>query len=519
MPEHDPERWREAFQAATAQWGLPPGLLEKVAEVESGFDPEAISPAGAVGLMQIIPRFHPDVDPTDPVASINYAGRYLSELKDRFGTWELALAAYNAGPTNVRRHGGIPPFEETQNYVQRISSEVPLTTETPTRLDREVHGMLEGRRALPDATRVSIPEQVETRSLMDEVQRMMAEPDATRVSPQVTSPNLLQQISSRLPEAPVGMQALFDRDAPAHEAMRDFFAPERRENLPDPLQQLVGLAEDPAAGMVGSVLGPAGHVPGTVSRLSNLARRATPAGGSPTPKNQVVIFNRNFREAKTPQQMDAADQHHSFAFSEDALRVSKDDGALAFVNPAGEVTVTLAPRSPLTNQDIVRNLREADMLTDNVTVIRQTPGAGTPDNVERLGGPSSNLLATGGRRTASTRIDPDAITDQDFRLRMRDLATRVEADELMASFDPPSGLGKTVDKIYNAIESFGETIGAHLPDERTPEHIILSWAMTASGVAVREAQRVLKARDTSIPEVLRDALLDLIRRGEDEDES
>lgn len=218
MPEHpDPNRWKEVFKAAAAQWGLPQGLLEKVAEVESNFNPEARSEAGAIGLMQIIPRFHPDVDPTDPVESINYAARYLSELKDRFGGWDLALAAYNAGPTNVRRHGGIPPFPETQNYVKRITEAVPF--DEPSRLDQEI-GPLQalfdgltpapgGRQMLPDATRVSIPEQVEARTLAEQIQTKLAEPDATRVAPQSPRPSLLQQVSSRLPRVQGDVHNLF----------------------------------------------------------------------------------------------------------------------------------------------------------------------------------------------------------------------------------------------------------------------------------------------------------------------
>jgi len=108
------------FDAATTQYDLPANLLRQVARFESNFDPEAISYKGAVGLMQIIPSLHPDVDPTDPYASIDYAGKLLSDLHKQFGSWDLALAAYNSGPGNVKKYGGVPPFEETQNYVKNI---------------------------------------------------------------------------------------------------------------------------------------------------------------------------------------------------------------------------------------------------------------------------------------------------------------------------------------------------------------------------------------------------------------
>jgi soluble lytic murein transglycosylase-like protein len=62
------------------------------------------------------------VDPTDPASSIDGAARYLSDLTQQFGSTELALAAYNAGPGTVRRHGGIPPYAETQSYVQKVTS-------------------------------------------------------------------------------------------------------------------------------------------------------------------------------------------------------------------------------------------------------------------------------------------------------------------------------------------------------------------------------------------------------------
>jgi cell wall-associated NlpC family hydrolase len=110
------------FTAAAERHGLDPVLLAAVARAESGFDPAAVSPAGARGLMQIMPATARGlgVDPMDPVQAIDGAARYLSEQLTRFGSVELALAAYNAGPGNVQRHGGIPPFQETRTYVTRV---------------------------------------------------------------------------------------------------------------------------------------------------------------------------------------------------------------------------------------------------------------------------------------------------------------------------------------------------------------------------------------------------------------
>ncbi|MFC5381507.1 transglycosylase SLT domain-containing protein [Aquipuribacter nitratireducens] len=116
----------EAFTAATARYDLPTGLLEAVARRESGMRSDAVSPAGAIGLMQLMPGTARElgVDPRDPVASIDGAARYLRQQLNAFGTLELALAAYNAGPGNVRRYDGIPPFAETHAYVSAILADL-----------------------------------------------------------------------------------------------------------------------------------------------------------------------------------------------------------------------------------------------------------------------------------------------------------------------------------------------------------------------------------------------------------
>jgi peptidoglycan DL-endopeptidase CwlO len=111
------------FGAAEARNGLPTGLLSSVARAESGFRTGATSPAGAVGLMQIMPGTARElgVDPRNPAQAVDGAARLLRSHLDRFGSTPLALAAYNAGPGAVSRHGGIPPYPETQNYVRRVT--------------------------------------------------------------------------------------------------------------------------------------------------------------------------------------------------------------------------------------------------------------------------------------------------------------------------------------------------------------------------------------------------------------
>jgi cell wall-associated NlpC family hydrolase len=112
------------FAAVEAQYHLPAGLLAAVAQQESGGNPNAVSPAGAIGLMQLMPGTAAGlgVDPHDPVQSIDAAARILSASLRRYnGSVPLALAAYNAGPGAVAQYGGIPPYPETQNYVRSIT--------------------------------------------------------------------------------------------------------------------------------------------------------------------------------------------------------------------------------------------------------------------------------------------------------------------------------------------------------------------------------------------------------------
>ena len=118
--------YADLFTRAGNRHGVAPSLLAAVASQESGFDPRAVSPAGAQGLMQFMPATARGlgVDPLDPASAVDGAARYLRDLTSQFGSTDLALAAYNAGPGNVRKHGGIPPFPETQNYVRAVTSKV-----------------------------------------------------------------------------------------------------------------------------------------------------------------------------------------------------------------------------------------------------------------------------------------------------------------------------------------------------------------------------------------------------------
>lgn len=123
--------YQSAFEAAEQSNDIPPGLLARQAYQESHFRDDIISgatvsKAGAVGIMQIVPRWHPDVNAYDPLESINYAAHFLAGLHRQFGTWPLALAAYNWGPGNVAQHkNDVMSWPlETQNYVRQITADV-----------------------------------------------------------------------------------------------------------------------------------------------------------------------------------------------------------------------------------------------------------------------------------------------------------------------------------------------------------------------------------------------------------
>ncbi len=115
-----PAPYRDAVLAAAARYDLSPALIDAVARSESGYDAKAVSPAGAIGVMQLMPATARSlgVDPTDPAQNIMGGAAHLRAQLDRFdGAVDLALAAYNAGGGRVVQYGGVPPFKETRAYV------------------------------------------------------------------------------------------------------------------------------------------------------------------------------------------------------------------------------------------------------------------------------------------------------------------------------------------------------------------------------------------------------------------
>lgn len=111
------------IKEASKRYGIDSHLIKAIMKVESDFNPRAVSKRGAKGLMQIMPENFDALniqDPFDPRENIMGGTQYLKQLLNQFGEVELALAAYNAGPTPVSRVNGIPPFRETEEYVKKV---------------------------------------------------------------------------------------------------------------------------------------------------------------------------------------------------------------------------------------------------------------------------------------------------------------------------------------------------------------------------------------------------------------
>jgi soluble lytic murein transglycosylase-like protein len=119
----DAGKYADLINGAAARFGVEPTLVAAVTRAESNFNPRAVSGAGAKGLMQLMDgtaRMLGVKDSFDPAQNVEGGTKFLGEMLKKFKKPELALAAYNAGPGNVAKYGGVPPFKETQTYVKRV---------------------------------------------------------------------------------------------------------------------------------------------------------------------------------------------------------------------------------------------------------------------------------------------------------------------------------------------------------------------------------------------------------------
>lgn len=159
---HNPAALAAAVDRVAAQQAVPAELVHSVIKSESNYDPNAVSPKGARGLMQLVPatarRFGVD-DQLNPVQNLQGGARYLKYLLELYhGDPTLALAAYNAGEQAVARYGGVPPYPETQKYVaavkQRIGPKaaVPPSTAAPKPVSNPVNGSHVIEIVQPDGT-------------------------------------------------------------------------------------------------------------------------------------------------------------------------------------------------------------------------------------------------------------------------------------------------------------------------------------------------------------------------------
>lgn len=116
-------KWLPVVKAAATHYNIDWHLVDSVIYVESRWDPKATSKAGAMGLGQLMPGTAKELrvrNAYDPGQNIWGTAWYLSRMNNRFCDWELALAAYNAGPHKVKKHNGIPPYKETKKYIKRV---------------------------------------------------------------------------------------------------------------------------------------------------------------------------------------------------------------------------------------------------------------------------------------------------------------------------------------------------------------------------------------------------------------
>ena len=116
-------KYSDIISSMSQKYGVPEKLIQSVIKTESDFNPDVVSSAGAQGLMQLMPQTAKELgvtDAFDPKQNIEGGTKLLKQHIDTYGNLELVLAAYNAGPGAVAKYGGVPPYEETQNYIKKV---------------------------------------------------------------------------------------------------------------------------------------------------------------------------------------------------------------------------------------------------------------------------------------------------------------------------------------------------------------------------------------------------------------